>query len=172
MLAGATGAAAGYYGGKGVLSGGSALGVPGFSAAQSSFTPFTQLGPIQSLASTQAGQLIGLPQFQSVTADAMPVQSVLNPAGQRAVGAPLQQKRGRTRRTPAEMNALQKLLFRQRLTKQGDFTGEMEFSLVKLQAIKQAYFSGAFEPKPQDVYTPTYNLAVAELQKRRVVLNT
>ena len=29
------------------------------------------------------------------------------------------------------------------------------------------YFSGAFEPKPIDVYTPTYNLAVAELQKQR-----
>ena len=33
LLGGVTGAAAGYYGGKGVLAGGSALGVPGFSAA-------------------------------------------------------------------------------------------------------------------------------------------
>ena len=36
LLAGATGAAAGYYGGKGALAGGSALGIPGFSAAQQS----------------------------------------------------------------------------------------------------------------------------------------
>ena len=67
------------------------------------------------------------------------------------------------------MNSLQKLLFRQRLSKQGDFTGEMEFSPGKVAAAIAAgtYFSGAFEPKPQDVYTPTYNLAVAELQKQR-----
>ena len=45
----------------------------------------------------------------------------------------------------------------------------MEFSPGKVAAAIAArtYFSGAFEPKPQDVYTPTYNLAVAELQKRR-----
>jgi len=30
-----------------------------------------------------------------------------------------------------------------------------------------SYFSGAFEPKPQDVFTPTYNLAVADLQRER-----
>ena len=43
-LAGAgIGAVAGYYGGKGILSGGSALGVPGFSAAQAAFTPVSSL---------------------------------------------------------------------------------------------------------------------------------
>jgi hypothetical protein len=30
-----------------------------------------------------------------------------------------------------------------------------------------SYFGGAFDPQPQDVYTPTYNLAVAELQRQR-----
>ena len=51
LLGGVTGAVAGYYGGKGVLSGGSALGVPGFSAAQSAFTPcgssFSASGELQ-----------------------------------------------------------------------------------------------------------------------------
>ena len=32
---------------------------------------------------------------------------------------------------------------------------------------KRSVGSGAFENKPQDVFTPTYNLAVAELQKQR-----
>ena len=49
ILAGITGGAAGYYGGKGALAGGSAVGLPGFATAQQSFTPFTSLGPIQSL---------------------------------------------------------------------------------------------------------------------------
>ena len=42
--------------------------------------------------------------------------------------------------------------FKQVLTKQGDFTGEMEFSPGKVAAAIAAgtYFSGAFEPKPQD----------------------
>jgi hypothetical protein len=71
--------------------------------------------------------------------------------------------------TPADMNALQKLLFRQRVTKQGDFTGELQIDPAKAAAAIAAttYLTGAFEPKPQDVYTPTYNLAVAELQKQR-----
>ena len=29
------------------------------------------------------------------------------------------------------------------------------------------YFGGAFDPIPQDVFTPTYNLAVSDLQKAR-----
>ena len=49
ILGGITGAAAGYYGGKGLLSGGSALNIPGFSAAQSKFTPFTQLPGVSSI---------------------------------------------------------------------------------------------------------------------------
>ena len=40
ILAGVTGAAAGYYGGKGILGGGSAMGLPGFAQAQGNFTPF------------------------------------------------------------------------------------------------------------------------------------
>jgi len=43
LLGGATGAALGYYGGKGVLAGGSKLGIPGMESAYGNFTPFTQL---------------------------------------------------------------------------------------------------------------------------------
>ena len=78
-----------------------------------------------------------------------------------------------TRGTPAPMNPLQKLLFRQRVAgAKGSnpvFTGELELSPGKAATAiaALAYGSGAFEPEPQDIYTPTYNLAVAELQKQR-----
>ena len=49
ILGAVTGATAGYYGGKGILAGGSNLGIPGFASAQSSFTPFTQLPGISGL---------------------------------------------------------------------------------------------------------------------------
>ena len=163
LLAGATGAFLGYQGGKMI---------PGVTAPGSSFVPFTQLGPIQSLGQTSVGPLLGLPQQASV----------LNPAGQAAVGqatmpaasavtAATQAAAGGPGGTPAPMNPLQRLLMRQRLTK-GDnpmFTGELEFSPGKTAAAigLGTYLSGAFEPQPQDVYTPTYNLAVAELQKQR-----
>ena len=42
LLGGATGATLGYFGGKAGLAGGAKLGLPGFSAAQTAFTPFTQ----------------------------------------------------------------------------------------------------------------------------------
>lgn len=54
IFGGVTGAAAGYYGGKTVLGAGSAVGVPGFSAAQSAFTPYSQLA-------NQYSSLGGLP---------------------------------------------------------------------------------------------------------------
>ena len=43
LLGGVTGAAMGYYGGKGVLAGGSKLGLPGMESAYSQFTPFRSL---------------------------------------------------------------------------------------------------------------------------------
>ena len=42
ILGGVTGATLGYFGGKAGLAGGAQLGLPGFSAAQSAFTPITQ----------------------------------------------------------------------------------------------------------------------------------
>jgi len=171
LLAGATGAAAGYYGGKGALAGGSAMGIPGFSAAQTGFTPFTSLGPIQSLGQTQAGAMLGLG----------PSASVLNPAGQLAVGQTTMPIAGAATAagtvanaasgpggTRAEQNFLQKLFTRQRMN-EGNFTGELQIDPFKaaLAVGAGSYFSGAFDPKPQDVFTPTYNLAVADLQRER-----
>ena len=43
LLGAATGAGLGYYGGQAGLAGGAKLGVPGFTAAQQAFTPFTQI---------------------------------------------------------------------------------------------------------------------------------
>jgi hypothetical protein len=63
-----------------------------------------------------------------------------------------------------------KLLRRQRINKvTGVPTGEMEFSPGKVAAAigLGSYLSGAFENQPQDVFTPTYNLAVADLQNKR-----
>lgn len=172
LLAGATGAFLGYQGGKMV---------PGVSTAgfgQAGGIPsFTQLGPIQSLANTSVGPLLGLPQ-QSTIGTLGNLATGPNPlnlgtvnAANVASGAAAAKAAGGPGGTPAEMNALQKLLFRQRMTKGSNpsFTGELEFSPGKVAAAIAAgtYLSGAFEPKPQDVYTPTYNLAVAELQKQR-----
>jgi hypothetical protein len=173
ILGGLTGAAAGYYGGKGVIGGGSALGIPGFSAAQQSFTPFTSLGPIQSLGQTQVGAMMGLG----------PSASVLNPAGQMAVGqttmpiagaataagaAGAATTAGGLGGTPAEQNFLQKLFTQQRI-KNGAYTGELQIDPMKAALAIGAgtYLGGAFDPKPQDVFTPTYNLAVADLQRER-----
>jgi len=156
LLGGVTGAAAGYYGGKGILGGGSALGVPGFAQAQQTFTPFTQLGPIQSFAGTQAGQSLGLTQDTGLMgADTAGVTSQV-PANRIAE----LQARGADTRNP-----LQKLLMRTRK----DVPGEYEIDPMKAAFGVGAlsYLSGAFENQPQDVYTPTYNLAVAELQKQR-----
>lgn len=174
ILGGLTGAAAGYYGGKGVLAGGSAMGVPGFSAAQTGFTPFSSLGPIQSLGQTQVGQMIGLG----------PSASVLNPAGQMAVGQTTMPIAGAAAGaagaattaaggpggTKAEQNFLQKLFTRQRMNKAGDmYLNELQIDPMKAALAVGAgtYFGGAFDPQPQDVFTPTYNLAVADLQRER-----
>ena len=175
LLDTAIGAAAGYYGGKGVLTGGSALNIPGFQAAQANFTPFLSTGPLQSLAQNypnlgipkinplpgedQLGVLGEGQQFDSLASLQKQAQ-VANTVAGVTTGGPGGQK--------VDMNTLQKLLFRNRVV-DGKFTGELQIDPAKAAAAIAAttYFSGAFEPKPIDVYTPTYNLAVAELQERR-----
>ena len=166
LLAGATGAYLGYQGGKMVPG----VDTAGFGQA-GGIPTFTQLGPIQSLANTSVGSLLGLPQQSTIGSlgnlatgpNALNLGSATTAAGTVAKAA------GGPGGTPADMNTLQKLLFRQRVTKQGAFTGELEIDPAKAAAAIAAttYLTGAFEPKPQDVYTPTYNLAVAELQKQR-----
>ena len=155
LLAGATGAAAGYYGGKGALSGGSALGIPGFSAAQQSFNPITNILPqfasIPGVGQSQP-QFLGTDKFGNLIPNRTAADYGMVSDGQGG---------GIT-------DFFNKALRRKRF-ENGVDTGEMEFSPGKVAAgiAGLTYLSGAFENEPQDVYTPTYNLAVAELQKQR-----
>ena len=156
LLAGATGAAAGYYGGKGALSGGSALNIPGFSAAQQSFTPISnflpQFASIPALSQEAQPKFLGTDKFGNLIPNRMAADPniVSNDQG------------------GGITDFFNKALRRKRF-ENGVDTGEMEFSPGKVAAgiAGLSYLSGAFENEPQDVYTPTYNLAVAELQKQR-----
>ena len=170
ILGGLTGAAAGYYGGKGVIGGGSALGIPGFSAAQQSFTPFTSLGPIQSLGQTQVGAMMGLGGPQTSTIGNLGDLAQGGPSGLTFGGVGAAGAAGGPGGTKAEQNFLQKLFTRQRMNKAGDmYLNELQIDPMKAALAVGAgtYFGGAFDPKPQDVFTPTYNLAVADLQRER-----
>ena len=146
ILGGATGAVAGYYGGKGVLGGGSALGIPGFSAAQSGFTPFTQLlsggSSIAPMAQAQQG--------------ALKTSRMLANTGQ--TNTP----------TGGSLERLKNLITRQRVV-DGVVTGEREINPmaagVGIGAL--SYLSGAFKPKDIDIFTPTYNLGYADLAANR-----
>jgi len=148
ILGGALGAAGGYYTG---------------SAGLSTFAP-QSAAAFQALPATQAIQR----QFAFIPGVGQTEQSILNPAGQSAVGAATMPVP--TQQTPSGgvTDVFNKLLRRQRF-EGGKPTGEMEFSPGKVAAgiAGLSYLSGAFENEPQDVYTPTYNLAVAELQKQR-----
>jgi len=157
LLGGATGAFLGYQGGKMV---------PGVSAAgfgqAGGIKSFSQLAPIQSLSQTAIGPLIGLPQQPSV----------LNPAGKMAVGQATMPAASTVAAatqagapTVDNRSMLQKLFMRSRKGVPGEYEIDPFKAAVGIGAL--TYGSGAFEPEPQDIFTPTYNLAVAELQKQR-----
>ena len=178
LLDTAFGAAAGYYGGQGVLAGGSALKLPGFASAQQNFVPFLQTGPMQSIASNfpalgikQATEASTTPfikksaMFPGEDAMATDSLSALQAAAKTAAaggGA------GGPGGTPADMNALQKLLFRQRIA-DGKFTGELQIDPFKAAFAIGAgiYLGGAFDPTPTDVYTPGYNTNYLETREKR-----
>mgnify|MGYP003120663273 FL=1 len=164
ILGGITGAAAGYYGGKGLLQGGSALNVPGFKAAADQFTPFTQIpGISQMLPQVMRGQQASnVLQAGAGTGDAGVAEAIA--AADRAALA--NQTAQTTQSSPS--NFLQKLLMRKRF-EDGVDTGEMELSPGKLGTAIAAttFLSGAFDRKPQDIYTPTYNVGYAEFAKQR-----
>jgi|TARA_E500000331_G_scaffold345995_1_gene384243 hypothetical protein len=156
LLAGATGAAAGYYGGKGVLAGGSALNAPGFPAAQSAFTPFTQLDAVQNISSS-------LPFLGSSPNTAAQTKELA------ALNNSFYVPQNTDPNTGGGLTDIFNKLLRRKRFEDGVATGEMEFSPGKVASAIGigSYLSGAFDPQPQDIYTPTYNLAVAELQKQR-----
>ena len=163
ILGAVTGATAGYYGGKGILSGGSALGVPGFSAAQSSFTPFMQLPGISGLPfmPKNTGAQI---QNMGVNQPQFPVEDIgsVSMADEIARAQAQQQ---------AKPNLMQKLLMRRKRTKEGELTKDIAYEIDPIKAgtalAVGSYLGGAFDRQPQDVYMPGYNLGVADLQRER-----
>ena len=187
LLGAGTGAALGYYGGKGVLA---LPGVSGTAGAQA-FTPFTQLPGISSiLGGTQAGAAFAPEAVQQIplqTADQAALSgSFFAPqsAAQTAkitAGSNLANVT-QTDKQPGGVRSIFDSLFRRPKTFVEKDTGiervvtlpdgktpVMEFSPGKVASAigLTALGTGAFEPKPVDVFTPTYNLAVADLQKRR-----
>jgi len=69
---------------------------------------------------------------------------------------------------PNQGNLLQRLLMRKRF-EEGKETGEFELDPTKagIAAGGLAYLSGAFEQKPVDIFTPTYNVDYATLAEQR-----
>lgn len=147
ILGAITGATAGYYGGKGVLAGGSQLGIPGFGGTEgfaAKFTPFTQLGQ-------QYPALSSLP-FQKTAEQEALKRAALEKAGEN------QRSRG-----------ILDFFTRQRVEDGNIIAGEREIDPLKagLAAAGLAYGSGAFEQKPVDLFQPTYNLAYGEFAEKR-----
>ena len=150
LLGGATGAFLGYQGGTMFPGVQASIGTPG------GFVPFLQQPAVQSISR-------GLP-FLST---AQP--SILNPAGQSAVGASTLPIPDVDDKKPGGVMDLFNKLLRRKRFEDGVDTNEMEFSPGKVAAAIGigSYLGGVFKPQPQDVFTPTYNLAVADLQKQR-----
>ena len=158
LLAGATGAFLGYQGGQMFPGVQASIGTPG------GFVPFTQQPVIQNISKNipflNTGQATAsTTNFPFLGDDPGKLQGLVGTEGSLA---------------PPPSDGLQgvfdKLLRRQRINKvTGLPTGEMEFSPGKAAAAIGigSYLSGAFKNQPQDVFTPTYNLAVADLQKQR-----
>ena len=150
LLAGATGAFLGYQGGKMV---------PGVSGAGfgTSVPSFSQLGPVQSLGQT-------FPMLNVPRVNPLPGEDIGTTSMAKEIAA-AQQAQGNLARDPQNRNIFQKLFMRSRK----DVPGELEIDPGKaaIGIAALAYGSGAFENQPQDVFTPTYNLAVADLQRER-----
>ena len=155
LLAGATGAFLGYQGGKMV---------PGVETAGfgSKVPSFTQLDAVQSLGKTFP--FLGIPtQSTAATTNYFPFRGDDPGKLQGLIGT-----EGTLGPAPDNRNMLQKLFMRKRF-EDGKFTGEYQIDPFKAAFAIGAgtYLGGAFDPKPQTVFTPGYNLGVAELQEKR-----
>ena len=139
ILGGITGAAAGYYGGKGLLAGGQQLGIPGFATAQDKFTPFMQ---------------------SSLVPETIRENAIKKAAERELVKKSLEGEK---------QKGILDFFTRQRVEDGTIIPGETEIDPMKagLAAAGLAYASGAFEQKPVDLFQPTYNVAYAELAKQR-----
>jgi len=142
ILGGITGATMGYYGGKGIISGGNALGLPGFESAAANFTPFTQSAMVPPSVKAQFAER----------------------AAERAAEKALQketEKKG--------LSKLAEFFTRQRVENGNIIEGERQIDPMKagLGVGALAYLSGAFEQKPVDLFQPTYNVGYAEFAEKR-----
>jgi len=194
LLATGTGAFLGYQGGK-LVPGVSAAGFGNVQSAN--FLPsFTQLGPIQSLGQTfpslgipkftpqitNTAVTSALPSVdQAALSNSFFVPQSAAQTSAIASGANTANVVNANQDTGGVRSIFDKLFRRPKVMTEKDTgiqrvvtmpdgkTPVMEFSPGKVASAVAltALGSGAFDPKPVDVYTPTYNLAVAELQKRR-----
>ena len=170
ILGGITGATAGYYGGKGLLSGGSAINFPGFQAAADKFMPFTDIPGVSNIIPqffkgqpTNVLQAVN-PQILAEDRDTGIAQETIKDILARG-GVNVGSGSGKS---DDNRNILQKLLMRKRF-EDGKFTEEFELSPSKAGAALAigTFLGGAFDRKPQDIYTPTYNVGVARLREQR-----
>lgn len=138
ILGGITGATAGYYGGKTVLGAGSAVGVPGFSAAQSAFTPYSQLA-------NQYSSLNALP-FQQ----AVPSNQLLQ---EQAAGLNNQKQGGSLLDILKSENDKGKMVYS---------PGKVSAAIAGA-----SYLSGAFDQQPTDIYMPGYNMNYLDMKEKR-----
>jgi hypothetical protein len=148
LLGAGTGAALGYYGGKMI---------PGVTASGSGFTPFTQLGQkfpfLSALPGQVPGQMTGAAAAANTGSFFVPTAASQVPAASSATGSSSSIPGGGIFDIFKSQNA----------------KGQMAYDPLKIGvgAGLLTYFGGAFDKEPQDIYTPTYNLAVAELQRQR-----
>jgi hypothetical protein len=154
LLAGATGAALGYYGGSKIPGVQASIGTAG------GFTPFTQLGPVQAFAGTSAGKAVGLSQAARGPVMTSGGQMLASPSSGGLTAAMLP----KSTVGPATTGGGIFDIF-----KSQNAQGQMAYDPLKIGvgAGLLSYFGGAYDQQPQDIYTPTYNLAVAELQRQR-----
>ena len=157
LLGGATGAALGYYGGKGIV------GMPQVQSifpSAANFTPFTQLPGIQTLPFMGSKTIPSVTSFGQKSAmfpgeDAMATDSI---EALTKAGAQTQGDGGRS---------ILDILFRKKnIDKQ---TGNREIDPLKVFGLTSglSYLSGAFDQGPTDIYMPTYNTAYPEFYRQR-----
>jgi len=156
LLGAGTGAALGYYGGKMVPG----VGAAGFgNVASANYIPtFSNLGPVSAFSGSALGQSLGLSGGTAaargpIAQMASPSSGGLIPAAGSTTGSAFSMPGGGIFDIFKSQNA----------------QGQMAYDPLKIGvgAGLLSYFGGAYDKEPQDVYTPTYNLAVAELQRQR-----
>ena len=78
---------------------------------------------------------------------------------------------GSVQQQPDQKKHITKIINEKKRTKEGELTKDVAFEIDPFKAgtalAVGSYLGGAFDRKPQDVYTPTYNIGVARLREQR-----